>query len=480
MEQKNLTVYQLSKLTGIERTSLHRIAKGTRPAHEEMLIRLANALRLTPDEAEELQRSFAISEIGETVFYRREAVHELLRAFHEYPEQTMYEVELHPSIGALSHIATGQYQVRQLMKIILDAETTQKNGFIKSNSLPSHTFLMSLIQSAAHIAPTLSIRHVICLENKNGNRNDTLNINSFRQIVALLLTCENYMPSYYYGSVSDRFDSLAPFSNLLLTNQYALLFSEDEQFAILIDDRERTEAIDCWFGKLESHALKIVHKFQSPLEHLAHYQMIDNNMFLQERINDTEEIYSIAPQPCITVFLTQEICKAHLVQMPDCEEIMAMLARHLETYQHVLKNDTFIHYFTNAGLESLMHTGRWLEIPDDYYTPLAPIYRVQLLRALCQECRRGRFQMRLYDENRLQLPQNFCVHMDADVISFIYVHSKRGYLSFSVSEAFFVQSLRDYMRSLSENAGVRSQEESLRYLNEQLKRYETELAEGKL
>lgn len=478
MEQKNLTVYQLSKLTGIERTSLHRIAKGTRPAHKEMLSKLANALRLTPDETEELQRSFAISEIGETVFYRREAVHDLLCAFQEPPEQANYQVELNASVGALSPTATGQFQVQQLMKIILDAETTAISGFIKSNSLPSHSFLMSTIQSVAHIAPQLDIRHVICFENKNGESNDTLNINTFQQTVALLLSCENYIPSYYYGSVADRFDSLAPFSNVLLTSRYALLFSEDERFGILIEDRERVEAISEWFAGMENRAANFVHKFASPLEHLVHYKKIDSSMFSQDWTQPKDLIYSISPHPCVTPFLTEEICEAHLEEMPGRDQVMRLLAEHLETYQHVMEKYTFVHYFTQAGVDTLMRGGRWLEIPADYYTPIAPRYRLQLLRALCDECAKGMFQMRLYNDASLRLPQNFCVYMDEDVISFIYVHSKRGYLSFSVSEPFFVHSIRDYMASLSEHSGVWSQKDTLEYLNEQLKKYEAEFEEG--
>lgn len=472
MEQKQLKVYQLSKLTGIERTSLHKMSQGTRPAHKEILGKLAIALKLTPDETKELQKSFDITEIGEAVYYRREAVYNLLCAFHENPVKAECEVALHPSIGSLSHIVAGQFQMQQLMKVILDAET-EHDGFIRSNSLPSHTFLMSMIQSVASIAPRLQIRHVICFENKSGEMNDTVNIRTLQHIIALLLSCENYEAFYYYGSVSDRFDSLTPFSNVLLTSQYALLFSDDEQFGVLIDDHERVHAISEWFHEMESHTNPIAHKFASPLEHLVHYKRMDSTMFAQAWEEPKEIIYSIAPHPCVAVFLTEEIYQAHLADMPGRSEIIDMLAEHINTYHDVLRNDTFVHYFTSTGLSTLMEEGRWLEIPDEYYTPLAPRYRLQLLQSLCEECRTGRFQMRIYDETSVRVPQNLCVYMDGDIISFIYIHSKRGYLSFSIAEPFFVQSLYDYMRSLATHQSVWSLEETTVYLDQQLEKYKT-------
>lgn len=275
LKEKGMKVYQLSKVTGIERTNLFRISKGTRKAQAAMLPALAAGLRLAPDESDELTRAFEITRVGESLYRRREAVNELICSFHNTLDSSKYSVALNPTVQTLAPAYHGKYNVQQIIKIILDAETTAENAFVKMNVPPEHEFLMGTVQSVSQITPSMRIEHIFCFENSCGEENDTTNIILCKQIISLLLSCDHYEPRYFYGNVKERFSRLAAFSNLLITSQYALLFSEDEQRAILLTDAEQIQVVTEFFNELKKISTPIVQQMKPPPEHTPQYHNYD-------------------------------------------------------------------------------------------------------------------------------------------------------------------------------------------------------------
>lgn len=78
MESSGLTVYQLARLSGVERTSVHRFAGGTRLPSDEVLRQLARALQLSIQEEQELQELLHIERIGPQTYQSRVNVRRIL------------------------------------------------------------------------------------------------------------------------------------------------------------------------------------------------------------------------------------------------------------------------------------------------------------------------------------------------------------------------------------------------------------------
>ena len=72
IEESGLTVYMLSKLSGVNRTSIVRTLSSNRLPERENIEKLLPYLRLTPSEKEEIIQSYEIMSCGENVYYRRE------------------------------------------------------------------------------------------------------------------------------------------------------------------------------------------------------------------------------------------------------------------------------------------------------------------------------------------------------------------------------------------------------------------------
>lgn len=78
MESSGLSVYQLARLSGVERTSVHRFAGGTRLPSDEVLRQLSRALRLSIQEEQELQNLLHIERVGPQTYQSRVHVRRLL------------------------------------------------------------------------------------------------------------------------------------------------------------------------------------------------------------------------------------------------------------------------------------------------------------------------------------------------------------------------------------------------------------------
>ena len=82
VDSKSIKIYQLANLCGIERSWLQKMLTGKRkPADQEQVMNLSQALALTYTETQQLMNAYRILEMGEENWLRRNSVLKLLKSF---------------------------------------------------------------------------------------------------------------------------------------------------------------------------------------------------------------------------------------------------------------------------------------------------------------------------------------------------------------------------------------------------------------
>ena len=82
IDAKDITIYALAKISGIERSFVQKIKNGSRiPTDENIVHTLSQALMLTPSETMELLKAYRITKMGEENYYRREQVKNTITSF---------------------------------------------------------------------------------------------------------------------------------------------------------------------------------------------------------------------------------------------------------------------------------------------------------------------------------------------------------------------------------------------------------------
>ena len=106
VNSKSIKIYQLANLCGIERSWLQKMLTGKRkPADQEQVMNLSQALALTYTETQQLMNAYRILEMGEENWLRRNSVLKLLKSFRidENPlqiETPALEFSLSPSCSS--------------------------------------------------------------------------------------------------------------------------------------------------------------------------------------------------------------------------------------------------------------------------------------------------------------------------------------------------------------------------------------------
>ena len=111
IEESGLTVYMLSKLSGVNRTSIVRTLSSNRLPERENIEKLLPYLRLTPSEKEEIIQSYEIMSCGENVYYRREYVLKIIT--------TLFSTTVHDTNARLTILATAIIALQTLPLKIL-------------------------------------------------------------------------------------------------------------------------------------------------------------------------------------------------------------------------------------------------------------------------------------------------------------------------------------------------------------------------
>lgn len=157
MESSGLTVYQLARLSGVERTSVHRFAGGTRLPSDEVLRQLARALQLSIQEEQELQELLHIERIGPQTYQSRVNVRRILERIRDTQRmEVQVPPEFEATLGGREFPAGHMHALRSPQEIdeCISAMLRHMVGrrepfFIYSNDVQKAEQLYSLLRQPA-------------------------------------------------------------------------------------------------------------------------------------------------------------------------------------------------------------------------------------------------------------------------------------------------------------------------------------------
>lgn len=458
--QRGINYVQLARRTGIDRTLLHHLVRGDRkPTGTEQVERLADALSLSPAERKELIRLGQIARIGEEVYCRRMAVQDmLLRVSPVGPLPA--EPAADWGKASLPPVCQGVIQVRALLKQLIDRECALPSGYVDFLGQPDNPFLLHLLQISS-ASGNLPIRHIICFD--NGSNAAAANVQIFSQILSNLLSVRNYEPSYYYGSLDGLRSGLTPFPVLLLTSTCAVQMEADYSAAI-ISTGPAHKLLEAHFQRALSECRPLAHRVRDLMGCIENYQPFWQK--IQE--DEQEQFYYLVPEYSCMAFLDREILDAYLSPtLPDREYLIDTLANSSQKSLKGVREYPLTQYIHQEGVLAFLRTGRFSDCPDEFYRPLEPIHRAQILeRSIACARESESYQLRLYDHEALPFSNTLALTASAEgqAVNINYKAGPAGFLSLNLQEPTVAAAIVDYLAALMDTSMISSKEDTLRWL----------------
>ena len=476
LERKNTTIYNISKISGVDRTLIQHMKTGKRlPANISVVQAIAKAMMLNLSETEEILRAYNITHMGEENYFRRKHVSAIISSFYDMnvasklvlPKGAQDTLQMDESLKEI----IGRSNINRIVKAILEMEANKKAGHVKIMVQPEYSYLFDCLTSIDFTSSKTNVNAIIVFDKNEGHKSTIYNLNILEKLVPILFQCEVFHPYYIYENVDSLFNKNSFLPYKIITSDFVIGISYDQDKAVLYHDASMIKLLNETFQKQLSIATPICQTFHpTPEEYLA-------STFAAEEDLQSEAVYELFYQPCFPSFCPEDILLDRLNTAIIPEEMQNVITDYFAKIRAQYKNKHI--FFTLEGLTLFMETGRVTEVPDFMYTYLTPPQRLTMLKNIVASVDDGTFAPRIIKSEKFTVPSPICICAPSEHKVVIYYFSPdKGQYTFYLQELSLVQAFYDFLTYLPESQLVYDLEESKALLHEVLHKYQ-QLAEFK-
>ncbi|MDO5409939.1 MAG: helix-turn-helix transcriptional regulator [Lachnospiraceae bacterium] len=479
LDERKLSISELSRKSGVERTSLQKSITGNRMLPYESVEKLIWSLQLTPAESDKLKYYYDIFFIGEDKYESRKIIRRMLEnlssVYFENPSPISFSCDYHAGEFDFkmeeNSLITGSSNVQAMVQSVFERELCCKNPEIELTTPTEMHFLNEyLFYLFKKRGINGKIRHMIAIHRKKTEK--SLNLHSIECFSWLLPLClvsrQQYHPYYYYDTaVTELFTD--PFPYFIVTRDCVLCMAADGAKAILLNSREYADFYRKHFKNLSGKAHELVHYSSGLVSTLAEYR----------KVFHSDNMYVCTHQPCFPGVCSPDEIRARIrSDIPQSRKIAEICVEYLTSIQSVKK---YNHAFMREGVIRFMEDGKIDDFPELVEEiPLSD--RLELLRRVVEAAEDGeRVEARLFNREVFTYPSFLTLSTSLQTGMGIYTTSryKDGQMPIcihvyepDISEAFY-----DFVLSLPESGLICSREETIRFLREVLETYSKKLSQ---
>ena len=515
---------QIASYCNLDRVTVYRFLKGkTLPKDKDTVSKMAEFLQLTADERGTLAEAYECSRLGSHVYWERRYISSFIRSFSgKLPAvpliqfDTGHVEDLHGQTLVLS----GRDEIiKRIQKEIL-RECEKEHCEISLRMSACINIIMDLLLAAGKKNSALKIKHLIpiTIASAFNFKNDETAFHNGHYIPAVSyssiiepfnpgffansmyipaeantriraakassrVTSESvwigehellqnifkvvrlcaeefdYEPSYYYTR-QEELSQFPVYTNLLVTGESAILFTDDLKESLVFSDPDHIAAFRNKFKILVEDKPRLFFFYQNveTLIENANKTIINRS----RRLEETEYYYSSLP--CILPIITNSILEKHLCvdlitkEQDNREHLLETVYQYVDTIRNRYSKDDFneMNLFSESGLHAFMKTGRISDVPLELYSPLTEQERRQMLLALADH---PHMNYRVL-KNELSAPEGMLGIEVMDNALFIsFFTPEKGMCFFYINEPGVLLAFRNFFKDYPRE-GLYSEKES--------------------
>lgn len=475
VHQKDIAVYPMTQYCGIDRTLMYKYLNGKDYPREQAIVdRMADFMRLSPSESEELLTAWQIEKIGWKEWNSRRNVEDFLLNLPDISDfskisktsggssakQTTNAPSASNSLqelqGKHDRHANGSFAracypdcralptqtaLNNVISQVIMDEIQKENGRLCLMLQPDYDYLFHLLMGLGEYEHQLPIDHILCLGNSSQSDKAVQdhNLVYLQKILPLYVRALDYNVYYYYDAVESHFSNLNGLSCLILTSSCAITCTSDFQSGILYGKPEIVQMLQKHFDACREKCSP----FFSPIHSIE-----DTCEMILKFFSENDEYYSLQPEPCIIPFLTPDLVERIIrPDLPGRAELISLLNDFFRRRKDSVFTENYHIFHTTPGLRRFMETGRSYEIPEDLYVPFSPEDRKLLLYRLSPFFPERYHLLRGPLEN---LPQNFHLWANASNGYMMFTNRKKETVYLLFTEPGLLTSFIDYLKNLEE------------------------------
>lgn len=469
------TVQALAEMGNINRTTLQRVKSGERLPTRAMLKKLLRVLRLSPAEAAELEKLWAIAQVGEGIYANRQKIIELIETISELTEYKIpFSKELKFQESAqdqgeqppVMQIVSGEKQVLSMIEHSIDRELSRQAQPIIKLTIPydfqavyDYLFMQLLGNSK-----TLQLQDVLSLRREAGDTAANPMLGALKHLIALtLLDNVNYQSHCHTiqtdnGVSNPEISALFPY--FILTSTTVITISRDLSQAVRYSDPV--------FHSLYSDC------FTEILASTRPFILESNDLFAVFDLDRKFKVEVVVePLPCIAYYTDRVLLEAKLNKdFPYYESLLEAVDRYFNYFRQV--STGMLNVFSLKNLRQFMDDGN-LVFPEEIYHLLTPTERLMILKQVRDDLFHQRRRLFAVDDHKLFLNQAVeFIYESCDCLRLILHYRVAGrivYKTIELREAGVIAAFKEFFLSLPDSDYVLPTETTLAALDALLAEY---------
>lgn len=276
------------------------------------------------------------------------------------------------------------------------------------------------------------------------DEHNLLNIQYLNTIIPMYVRSKaDFTAYYYYDNVESHFFHNNILPGMILTEKAALFIPVDYSYGLLIRDHTTVEAMKTFFENSRNNCRELFDVIKVNMMDFSQVLNVNNT------VTNKVTFHLMEREVCLFPFLTRDIIDKYLhPDIPGRDMMAEGLATMLQSNRAMLESENMHIYFTQEGLQYFADTGKFKELPDEIYIPLAPDDRIMILKELKEYCIRGTYRMLSGSLHRLAKNLRLCINGNMGYLLFNEKDSRVIYMFFTEPSLLFM--FRDFIENVEE------------------------------
>lgn len=455
--KSNYTVYQLSFVSKVNRTTLQRAITGERPISKENLDKIIPYLNLTLNEKTELEAAFTVSQIGEYTFQKHLYIKDLLENidFATFASAGGEEIP----VAALSspvneaRLVKGIFNIIKLIcqMIAYNMENTDMPFLYALSPFHNRFFRDLYDQLQLSFFDDLEILHIVPFLKapREDSESSLSNLEMLSTLLPFALSDRQHCSfSYYYENTDFSALSGIPTPYYVLLNHNVVLIAQDYQSAFILPES--------FLPFYKQHFEKILHSSLPLLDTLDTSALLS---FFSDTTTNTGYSYAIEAQPCLTYHADASMIARVINKTIPKKQQQALTQKLLTQCKNLHALKKAVSVFSRKGYDDFIKRGIIYQVPGNLMRPLNVKERITILERLIASNREGNREYLLIRPGAFH-PRIEFFSYDATSIMFYFMSGENEFRTCILKEPNLIASFNDFVMHLNVHGYTCSAEET--------------------
>jgi len=460
LNSKKINVYNLALQADVDRSTIHKVASGSRMPNRLFVEKIIRYLPITPNEKNVLWEKFQICREGPETYERRKRVKSIISDLMQLSlSHDAVSFSLHHSEDRLK-VLRGAQSIRLAIKEMVEREAyTHKNPKIFMKVPPCELIDVPFIAVTCAGGPEkVDWVHVLGIDSENSINGQNENLELLRKVLPYCFVSNlNYQPFYFYETKEQKDDVMQTLPFFIITSESLLQFNFDMKSALLTKHPQIIDYYNDEFSRIQKHTLPLSARKGTAISIVQHF--ID----ILRSSNGSICYYEHSPNfSCVMdeAFVRRRIRK----DMENRDQVVENVAIRFNLIRS--RHERFHTYFTQEGLIKFVRTGVVVNTIPKYDLPYSKEDRIYMLDHFIDEAEKKNICARILNPSVSEISENISITSfgrDGLNIAAYNLPGEEMRTSY-ITEANLTAAFQDYFIWLEESDLVISEEESLRII----------------